>query len=187
MMRVFRYLLLGLGVLALLAASVALVLRDFPDAAERRAQQDAAPVNAESEPSAGNTADNATDKIGPQPAPSIPLAAEAPAILFSPNTTNPAATSATDEGKSLPRLNLTAAQQEKVRDLLLTHSIMQTAAADFPLRQGGTVPESVPLLPVPHELADAIPNFQRYSYVIAQNRIVIVLTDRREIGFLISI
>jgi hypothetical protein len=185
-MRALRYLLIGLGVLALLAASVALVLRDLPDAPERRAQQDAAPVNAESEPAAANATDNAAGKIALQPAPSIPLAADAPAILFAPNTTDLAASSA-EEGKPLPRLNLTAAQQEKVRDLLLTHSIMQTAAADFPLRQGGTVPESVPLLPVPHELAEAIPNFQRYSYVIAQNRIVIVLTDRREIGFLISI
>jgi hypothetical protein len=182
-MRAFRYLLVGLGVLALLAASVALVLRDLPDVPERRAQRDAAPVNAESEPAAAN----ATGKIALQSAPSIPLAADAPAILFAPNTTDLAAVSSAEEGKPLPRLNLTAAQQEKVRDLLLTHSIMQTAAADFPLRQGGTVPESVPLLPVPHELAEAIPNFQRYSYVIAQNRIVIVLTDRREIGFLISI
>jgi hypothetical protein len=85
------------------------------------------------------------------------------------------------------RLNPTAEHTAKLRYVLLSHSIMQSEAAEFSLRIGGKVPPEVTLTPLPHEVADAIPDYMKYSYVIAQNQIVIVITSRREIDLLIPI
>jgi len=53
------------------------------------------------------------------------------------------------------------------------------------LRIGGAVPKEVSLTPLPRDVADAIPGYLNYSYVIAQYQIVIVVTERREIDLLI--
>jgi hypothetical protein len=205
-MRIVRYSLATFAVIALLGVSVALVLRDFPAGSEPVAAERAgktvaakssvagnAPVRDPAEPGATtSSAPNAEPASATPTPPSSLLAPETTVMLLAPPpqatraSPQPAVPTRSDPAAP-PPLNLTAAQQAKVRDLLLTHTIMQAAAPDFPLQQGATVPENVPLLPVPHELADAIPNFQRYSYVIAQDRIVIVATERREIRFLISI
>ncbi len=85
------------------------------------------------------------------------------------------------------RLAFSPAQEERVRYVLMSHNVMQTEAPDFPLQLGATVPENVPLSPLPIEIADIVPNYRAYAYVISQNRIVIVTADRRTIGALISI
>jgi hypothetical protein len=64
---------------------------------------------------------------------------------------------------------------------------MQSEAPEFPLRIGGTVPPNVTLMPMPREIADVIPDYARYSYVLTQYQIVIVITERREIDLLIPI
>lgn len=92
------------------------------------------------------------------------------------------------ESRGVPigsRLNLTAEQADKLRYVLLTHTIMQSEAPEFPLRIGGNVPPEVSLMPLPREVADAVPGYRNYSYVIAQYQIVIVVTERREIDLLI--
>lgn len=83
-------------------------------------------------------------------------------------------------------LSLSAEQQQKIRDLLLTHNIMQSPASEFPLQLGAIVPVEVVLMPMPHEVAEAIPDYRSYSYVIAHDRIVIVATETRAIRFLIA-
>jgi hypothetical protein len=83
------------------------------------------------------------------------------------------------------RLNPTAEQTAKLRYVLLSHTIVQSEAPEFPLRIGGTVPPEVSLMPLPREVADAIPGYANYSYVISQYQIVIVITERREIDLLI--
>lgn len=85
------------------------------------------------------------------------------------------------------RLAFSPAQEERVRYVLMSHNVMQTEAADFPLQLGGTVPETVRLTPLPIEVADVVPNYRAYAYVISQNRIVIVMADGRTISSLISI
>ena len=85
------------------------------------------------------------------------------------------------------RLAFSPAQEERVRYVLMSHNVMQTEAADFPLQLGGTVPETVRLTPLPIEVAEIIPNYRTYAYVISQNRIVIVTADGRTISSLISI
>jgi hypothetical protein len=71
--------------------------------------------------------------------------------------------------------------------VLLSHTITQAEAAEFPLRIGATVPPEVLLTPLPRDVADAVPDYTHYSYAIAQNQIVIVVTERREIDSLIPL
>jgi hypothetical protein len=85
------------------------------------------------------------------------------------------------------RLAFSPAQEERMRYVLMSHNVMQTDAADFPLQLGNTVPENVRLLPLPIEVAGIVPNYRAYAYVISQNRIVIVTADDRTISSLISI
>jgi hypothetical protein len=82
-------------------------------------------------------------------------------------------------------LALSREQQERIRNILLSHNIMQSPASEFPLQVGALVPPEVELMPLPHEIADAIPNYRGYSYVISQDRIVIVVTEKRAISLLI--
>ncbi|MCC6947101.1 MAG: hypothetical protein IT539_04965 [Bradyrhizobiaceae bacterium] len=85
------------------------------------------------------------------------------------------------------RLTLTAQQSERVRYVLLSHNIMQVEASDLPLRVGGVVPPNVPLLPFPIEMADVVPAYAQYSYVMAQNQIAIVSNASRRIDVVIPI
>jgi hypothetical protein len=82
------------------------------------------------------------------------------------------------------RLRLTSEQAEKVRIVLLSHTIMQSEQ-EFPLRIGGTVPQNIDLIPLPREVAAAVPGYANYSYVFTQNQLVIVITTSREIDLLI--
>jgi len=96
----------------------------------------------------------------------------------------PAGRAASGSGAASERLRLTPGQAEKVRDVLLSHTIMQSEL-EFPLRIGGSVPANIDLIPLPREVADAVPGFANYSYVFTQNQIVIVITTSREIDLLI--
>jgi hypothetical protein len=82
-------------------------------------------------------------------------------------------------------LNLSAAQQEKVRYVLQSHTILQSDVTDFPLRVGVALPKEVDLLPLPIELVSIVPNYRNYSYAFMQDRIVIVATTSREIGLIL--
>ena len=62
---------------------------------------------------------------------------------------------------------------------------MPSDAAKFPLRVGASVPANVPLKPLPPEVARIVPAYKNYSYVMTQNQIAIVITEKREIDLLI--
>jgi hypothetical protein len=124
----------------------------------------------------------------PKPLPAPELIAPTVPPLATPQVAAPGNNGRTDgKGRGGARLNPTAEQTAKLRYVLLSHSIMQSEAPEFPLRIGGTVPPEVALTPLPHEVADVIPGYMNYSYVITQNQIVIVITNRREIDLLIPI
>jgi hypothetical protein len=84
------------------------------------------------------------------------------------------------------RLRLSPEQAEKVRDVLLSHTIMQSEL-EFPLRIGGSVPPNIDLIPLPREVATAVPGYTNYSYVFTQNQLVIVITTSREIDLLLPV
>jgi hypothetical protein len=83
-------------------------------------------------------------------------------------------------------LNLTAAQRDKVRRVIRTYSITPSDNANFQWRPGALVPPNVSLRPLPADLKDVIPDYQNFSYVMAGNRIAIVITEKREIDLVIS-
>lgn len=108
-------------------------------------------------------------------------------VLGAPPSAQPVPPTAPAAVSANGRLVFSPAQEERVRYVLMSHNVMQTEAPDFPLQLGATVPETVRLSPLPIELAEIVPNYRAYAYVISQNRIVIVTADRRTISSLISI
>jgi len=96
----------------------------------------------------------------------------------------PSEINSTSSRHASDRLRLTPDQLEKVRDVLLSHTIMQSEL-EFPLRVGGTVPANIDLMPLPREVAASVPGYTNYSYVFTQNQLVIVITTSREIDLLI--
>lgn len=215
-MRALRNWLIGLGVAAAMAISVALVIRNLPDGDPTPAPQAAkAPVPADTpvvaskpepapqpapatQPAEEDRIPRAAAKPEPQPEPQTPpapplstmqgrateLLAIPPAGIIGPQPSTPPAVAAIDPGG---RLSFSPAQEDRVRYVLMSHNVMQTEAPDFPLQLGGTVPENVRLAPIPIEISDIVPNYRAYAYVISQNRIIIVATERRTISALISI
>jgi hypothetical protein len=149
--------------------------------AEERAPQAAMPSEPPSAPAPFSTMQGrATELLAIPPA----------GVLGAPTTQSPQPPAPTAGSATVTaggRLAFSPAQEERVRYVLMSHNVMQTEAADFPLQLGGTVPETVRLLPLPIEIADVVPNYRAYAYVISQNRIVIVMTDGRTISSLISI
>jgi hypothetical protein len=192
-MRWIHYIWGGLVVAVVLAVSVALLMRDFP-AGSRLAKQDkAAPqitAPAAPPPSTEQSTEKNTEQATEQR--SIPgeifnlKALPSPGYAGSDRPPPPlAALQPADSAGT--RLNPTTGQAERLRYVLLSHTIMQSEAPEFPLRIGGTVPPNVTLMPMPREIADVVPDYARYSYVLTQYQIVIVVTERREIDLLIPI
>ena len=177
-MRALRYSLVAFAVIAALAGSIVLVVRALQNVSSQRDSGIASPESSVSEaPGTGPAQDKPMDRAFAPLA--LPPAGEI-------GTELPADRSAGSE-PAASRLQLSPQQQDKVRYVLLSHNIMQSPAAAFPLQIGGVVPQNVALTPLPREVADAVPNYRAYSYVISQDRIAIVVNERREIGFLIPI
>lgn len=215
-MRPLQLSLIALGVAAALALSVLLVLRNLPGETPQAAvpeQVQATEQAAQDEPAVEEAAPEVTasapvpavEEILPRPpaaAPVVePLIAKPAGTQGSPFEPLILPPSGLSGGRiaALPpapdgapvertaRFSLSAAQEEKLRYVLQSHNIMQTEVGDFPLRPGSAVPKEVHLTPLPIELANVVPNYRSYSYVFAQDRIVIVLTDSREIGFVLPL
>lgn len=208
-MSLIRYSLIGVLVAAAFAASVALVIRSLPDREPPPAQRTAEPaesaapaqaaleedaakehkadeaeetafVEAEAEPP--TSADSApTQEAALPPRELSTMQGRALELLAIPPAGTVGPVPRTSEPPAGP-LRLSREQEERLRYVLSSHNIMQAEAPEFPLRVGNEVPANVPLSPLPIELADVVPNYQAYSYLIAQDRIVIVITGRRVIG-----
>jgi hypothetical protein len=214
-MRAVHY-LAGSAIAVVLAISVALVVRNLPAGKPAPQQAEAPPQAAAPTAPPAMPAPPVAREPAPVPAESLPPPAgpeppapeqnTRPGNLFdlqsmpSPGYIGPDAPlplqsrapeqkNAARSESSAPRtrLQLTPEQTAKVSYVLLSHTITQTEAAEFPLRVGGTVPPDIVLTPLPRDVADAVPGYEHYSYIIAQYQIVIVVTARREIDLLIPI
>jgi hypothetical protein len=182
-MRRIHYIWGGLVMAAVLAVSIALLMRDFPAGSWPAKQDKAAPQTT------GPVSPPSPEPDGVQR--SIPGDVFNLKALPSPGgyagSDRPPLTPPLAALPSGARLNPTTEQAERLRYVLLSHTIMQSEAPEFPLRIGGMVPPNVTLVPMPREIADIIPDYARYSYVLTQYQIVIVVTERREIDLLIPI
>jgi hypothetical protein len=214
-MRAVHYVLAGSAIAAMLAISVALVVRDLPAGKPAdqpteispQATAPAAPKATPEPPAVREPAPISPEPLRPprspappvQAAPTAPAQAAKPGNLFdiqsmpSPGYIGPDVplqgpqARATDRNAARMRLKLTPEQSARVSYVLLSHTITQTEAPEFPLRIGSTVPPEVLLTPLPRDLADAVPDYEHYSYIIVQYQIVIVVSGRREIDLLIPI
>jgi hypothetical protein len=199
-----RFVLIGFALLIGLAASAALVLRSFDSMPAAPVAEQAAPP-AESTPApaalqaeataARSQPATAAARIEPEPAAKLelPVAAQLPLVQRPQPVPQqpPVAALAPAPQSAKPNLapgtplRLTEEQRGRLREVLLAHNVMQAEAPATALRVGGTVPEDIVLSPLPIEIADAVPAYSRYSYLIAQDRIAIVRNERREIEALI--
>lgn len=177
-----RNLGIGVVVVLVLAASVAIVARSF--------QSSPTSVTKETPPAIVQP-----PLAVSEPKVQLPIAAQLPQ-LSTPSAVPAGSTAVPGSVRSTqpePRaaapgsLRLSPPEIERVRDILLTHNIMQTEAADFPLRVGAVVPEDVNLSPLPIELSDMVPAYAHYSYVIVHNQIAIIVSRSREIRVLIPV
>ena len=214
-MRAVHY-LAGSAIAVVFAISVALVLRDFPAGKPAPQQAEtppqaaapAAPPAKPAPPVAREPAPIPAEPLPPptRPEPPAPVQNARPGNLFdlqsmpSPGYIGPGAppplqsrapeqndAAGSDRRAPRTRLQLTPEQTAKISYVLLSHTITQTEAAEFPLRVGGAVPPNIVLTPLPRDVADAVPGYEHYSYIIAQYQIVIVVTARREIDLVIPI
>src|SRR4029079_5456403 len=85
------------------------------------------------------------------------------------------------ENPSLPKLNLTAAQREQVRQVLLTkHTEVEfrlkatKSAKDFTPKIGAKLPKGVKADGLPSELTQKIPQLADYGYAKMKDQILIV-------------
>ena len=227
-MRILRYSLLALAVLAAFAVSVVLVVRSVSNSPLWSARTERAPSAeppvaspAETAPmpaSAPPAEETAAPPVAAEPAPpAANTPAEPPAGTsdasserpFSPGSLSALGTLLADRPEMLtlgappaagPQpetpasqrtagagLTLTPEQSERVRYVLLSHNIMQVETTGLALRVGGTVPADVPLQPFPIEMADVVPAYAQYSYVMAQNQIAIVANANRRIDVVLPI
>jgi Protein of unknown function (DUF1236) len=212
--RVFRFSLVVLAVAAALAASALLVWRNLPpqapqSAAREEVQAEAVPADVPTPEDTASIEEAIAAAFAlPQQAtappvePFIAKPAGAQASPYEPLILPPSGLSGGNivarlpEPETAPRakrdtvspdapLNLSPAQQEKVRYVLQSHNILQSEVVDFPLRVGTAIPKEVDLLPLPIELVSVVPNYRNYSYAFMQDRIVIVATNSREIGLIL--
>ena len=192
-MRAVNYVLGGAIVALAIAVSITLLVRNFPAGSPLSRPHEIAATGKDS-PDARSSPEQS---VAP-PQAAAPGQRTKPGDLFSLEAlpspgyvgpgkfeTPPRATAQSRGPSEGGRLNLTAGQSARIRYVLLSHTIMQSDAPEFPLRIGGAVPQEVSLTPLPRDVADAIPGYLNYSYVIAQYQIVIVVTERREIDLLI--
>jgi hypothetical protein len=82
-----------------------------------------------------------------------------------------------------PRGALAIPERERVliRERLRTVAAHQCRDANFPIRIGAFVPPSVPLEPMPPQLAAVDPDLRRYDYVIVKGEFVVVDPQVRRI------
>jgi hypothetical protein len=197
-----RYLMLGIGLVMIVlvgTALITLILLPFPDHLQPK-QTAVLPAKTPDAPLQSSDETPVSPPVPYEPEPTrakleLPVAAQLPLIQRPEPVRQQPPAAALQPAPSLQtpqpglapgnRLSLTEEQRGRLREVLLTHNVMQAEAPATPLKVGGTIPEEIVLSPLPIELADFVPSYSRYSYVIAQDRIVIVRNDQREIEALI--
>ncbi|MCW5682058.1 MAG: DUF1236 domain-containing protein [Xanthobacteraceae bacterium] len=67
-----------------------------------------------------------------------------------------------------------AEQQDRIRELVRNAKVDHAAKVRFDLRLGAEVPRNLHFYPLPKEVAEAVPEFSNYFYVVAEEKIVVI-------------
>lgn len=67
-----------------------------------------------------------------------------------------------------------AEQQERIRELVRNAKVEHTAKVRFDVQLGAEVPRNLHFYPLPKEVAETVPEFRNYFYVVAEEKIVVI-------------
>lgn len=92
-----------------------------------------------------------------------------PVLAQSPGVTAPPLTSPT---RTAPAL--TPEKEEKVRDSVKNAKVDHIAKMQFRVEVGAEVPRNLHFYPFPKEVAESVPEYRDYFYVVAEEKIVVI-------------
>jgi hypothetical protein len=91
--------------------------------------------------------------------------------------------------KPTDTVNLTMEQRHVVKEIILKDmkvSALQDQATKMPTQVGETVPSGIPLQPMPVEVSSKIPQLKTHSFVVKDDKVIIVDTKDNKVAALIE-
>ncbi|MBX3514811.1 MAG: DUF1236 domain-containing protein [Xanthobacteraceae bacterium] len=85
---------------------------------------------------------------------------------------NGAAAPPTQKPEAAPRIS--GEQENKIRHTVRNAKVDHVAKIDIPLRVGAEVPRNLHFYPFPKEVAEIVPEYGNYFYVVAAEKIVVI-------------
>jgi len=85
-------------------------------------------------------------------------------------------------------VNLTMEQKHVIKEIIIKDmkTEPQDQAAKIPTKVGETIPAGIPLQPIPVEVAAKIPQIKTHSFVVKDDKVVIVDTKDNKVAALIE-
>jgi hypothetical protein len=102
----------------------------------------------------------------------LPVEAQPPSL--------PPATGAADT------VNLTMEQKHVIKEIIVKDLKVQPQSANVPTKVGEKVPAGIPLQPIPVEVAAKVPQLKSHSFVVKDDKVVIVDPKDNKVAALVE-
>lgn len=73
-----------------------------------------------------------------------------------------------------PAPQLSADKEDKLRALIKNAKVDHVARMEFEVKLGAEVPRNLHFYPLPKEVADSVPEYREYFYVVTREQIVVI-------------
>jgi hypothetical protein len=83
-------------------------------------------------------------------------------------------------------VNLTMEQKHVIKEIILKDLKVQPQTASIPTAVGETIPSGIPLQPMPVEVAAKIPQVKSHSFVVKDDKVVIVDPKDNKVAALVE-
>ena len=83
-------------------------------------------------------------------------------------------------------VNLTMEQKHVIKEIILKDLKVQEQTASVPMEVGKTVPSGIPLQPMPVEVSAKVPQLKSHSFVVKDDKIVIVDPKDNKVAALVE-
>jgi hypothetical protein len=83
------------------------------------------------------------------------------------------------------KVNLTLEQRHVIKEIVKDLNV-QKAPADTPVSIGATVPQTVPLNPMPADISQKVPQVRSHTFFVAGDRIILVSPNDKTIAEVIE-
>jgi hypothetical protein len=100
----------------------------------------------------------------------------------------PLSTPSSPAMKPQETVNLTMEQKHVIKEIIIKDMKAQSQdqAAKIPTKIGDTVPAGIPLQPIPVEVSAKIPQIKSHSFVIKDDKVIIVDTKDNKVAALVE-